>query len=58
MKTMTVMGLAVLLLIVTGCASSPTSSRTAECRQVAEKAGDTMAYGDCIRGTQINQSGL
>lgn len=41
-----------------GCSSGPTSSRTADCRQLAEKAGDTMVYGDCIRGTQVNKAGF
>jgi hypothetical protein len=56
MKTLICMGL--LTIILAGCSSGPTSSRTADCRQLAEQAGDTMAYGDCIRGTQINRSGF
>jgi hypothetical protein len=44
--------------ILAGCSSGPTSSRTADCRQLAEKAGDTMVYGDGIRGTQVNKAGF
>jgi uncharacterized lipoprotein YajG len=48
--------LCLLVFMLAGCSSGPTSSRTADCRQLAEETGDTMAYGDCIRGTQINKS--
>tara|TARA_R110001606_G_scaffold155120_2_gene296948 strand:- start:11 stop:217 length:207 start_codon:yes stop_codon:yes gene_type:complete len=44
--------------ILAGCSAGPTSSRTADCRQLAEEAGDTMVYGDCIRGTQVNKAGF
>ncbi|MBR9903457.1 MAG: hypothetical protein GYB15_06255 [Gammaproteobacteria bacterium] len=56
MKALT--ALCLLTLILTGCSSGPTSSRTADCRQLAEEAGDTMVYGDCIRGTQVNKAGF
>lgn len=56
MKTLT--SLCLLTLMLAGCSSGPSSSRTADCREVAEKMGDTMAYGDCMRGTQINKSGF
>lgn len=47
----TLIGLCLLALILTGCSSGPTSSRTSDCRVEAERSGDTKAYGDCIRGT-------
>lgn len=50
--------LSLLIFILAGCSSGPTSSRTADCRQLAEEAGDTMVYGDCIRGTQVNKAGF
>ncbi len=56
MKTFTTFCL--LTFMLAGCSSGPTSSRTADCRQLAEEAGDTMVYGDCMRGTQINKSGF
>ena len=56
MKTLIFLCLVTLLLA--GCSSGPTSSRTSDCRQLAEESGDTMAYGDCMRGTQVNKSGF
>lgn len=50
--------LCLIIFIIAGCSSGPTSSRTADCRQLAEEAGDTMVYGDCIRGTQVNKAGF
>lgn len=50
--------LCLLTVLLAGCSSGPTSSRTADCRQLAEEAGDTMVYGDCIRGTQVNKAGF
>ncbi|MDQ7730192.1 hypothetical protein [Halomonas sp. SpR8] len=54
----TLITLCLVTFILAGCSSGPTSSRTADCRKVAERSGDTMAYGDCMRGTQINKSGF
>lgn len=50
--------LCLLTAMLAGCSTGPTSSRTADCRQLAEEAGDTMVYGDCIRGTQVNKTGF
>lgn len=50
--------LCLIAVLLAGCSSGPSSSRTADCREVAEKMGDTMAYGDCMRGTKINKSGF
>ncbi|MBT2774090.1 hypothetical protein J7J47_17845 [Halomonas sp. ISL-60] len=50
--------LCLFTFVLAGCSSGPTSSRTADCRQLAEEAGDTMVYGDCIRGTQVNKAGF
>ncbi|WP_170938590.1 hypothetical protein [Halomonas campaniensis] len=50
--------LCLIIFIIAGCSSGPTSSRTADCRQLAEEAGDNMVYGDCIRGTQVNKAGF
>lgn len=50
--------LCLVAFTLAGCSSGPTSSRTADCRQLAEEAGDTMVYGDCIRGTQVNKAGF
>ena len=55
MKILT--ALCLLIFILAGCSTDPTSSRTADCRKLAEESGDTMAYGDCIRGTQVNKAG-
>ncbi|MFG6666597.1 hypothetical protein ACGK9R_05770 [Halomonas sp. HNIBRBA4712] len=52
MKVMFAMGLVALMLVTAGCASGPTSSRSADCRKQAEQMGDTMHYGDCMRGTR------
>nr|WP_290826142.1 hypothetical protein [Halomonas sp.] len=54
----TLISLCLLAFVLAGCSSGPSSSRTADCRQVSEQSGDTMAYGDCIRGTQVNRSGF
>ncbi|WP_249975699.1 hypothetical protein [Vreelandella olivaria] len=59
MKALTAISLATLLIVLSGCSpSSVSSSRTADCRQLAEETGDTLAYGDCIRGTSVNRSGF
>ena len=50
--------LCLFAFMLAGCSTGPTSSRTSDCRDVAERSGDTMAYGDCMRGTQINKSGF
>lgn len=49
--------LCLMTIMLAGCSSGPTSTRTADCREVAENSGDTMAYGDCMRGTRVNQAG-
>lgn len=54
----TLIWLCLLTFMLVGCSSGPTSSRTADCRQLAEEMGDTMVYGDCMRGTKINKSGF
>ncbi|CAN0570714.1 unnamed protein product [Ectocarpus sp. 12 AP-2014] len=54
----TLIALCVLAFMLAGCSSGPASSRTADCRAVAERSGDTMAYGDCMRGTQVNKAGF
>lgn len=54
----TLIALCLLALMLAGCSSGPASSRTSDCRLVAERSGDTMAYGDCMRGTQVNKSGF
>ncbi|MCH4813156.1 hypothetical protein [Vreelandella neptunia] len=54
----TFLPLCLVAFMLAGCSSGPTSSRTADCRQLAEEAGDTMVYGDCIRGTQVNKAGF
>lgn len=54
----TLIALCLITFTLAGCSSGPTSSRTADCRQLAEEAGDTMVYGDCIRGTQVNKAGF
>ncbi len=54
----TLIPLFLIAALLAGCSSGPSSSRTADCREVAEKMGDRMAYGDCMRGTQINTSGF
>lgn len=54
----TLISLCLLLFILAGCSTGPSSSRTADCRKLAEETGDTMACGDCIRGTQVNKAGF
>ncbi|WP_447553055.1 hypothetical protein [Vreelandella sp. EE22] len=52
MKSMLALSLVAALLVSAGCSSSPNSSRSADCRKQAEQMGDTMHYGDCLRGTR------
>ncbi|MFI0471348.1 hypothetical protein ACGLWX_01355 [Halomonas sp. HMF6819] len=52
MKSMFALGLVAIMLVSAGCASGASSSRSAECRKQAEQLGDTMHYGDCLRGSR------
>ncbi|MCP1314059.1 MULTISPECIES: hypothetical protein [unclassified Halomonas] len=57
MKHLLTLALIGVMLASAGCASGPSSSRSAECRKQAEEMGDTMHYGDCLRGART-QSGF
>ncbi|WP_447955623.1 hypothetical protein [Vreelandella sp. EE7] len=56
MKYMVTLGLVAMMLMSAGCSSNgASSSRSADCRKQAEAMGDTMHYGDCLRGTRTQQ---
>ncbi|MCB8889817.1 hypothetical protein [Vreelandella malpeensis] len=57
MKHLLTLALIGVMLASAGCASGPSSSRSAECRKQAEEMGDTKHYGDCLRGART-QSGF